>query len=139
MEKRLRRDLHRTRALLADLQLLLAAPADPAASAAELERLRRQVGDCGGVGVPLPLPASSPFTLAKGEVWISWFEWWAGQAVTSCSASIVVTPHCVSIVVTPLCVSIVVTLRCVSITVTLRCVSVTVTPCCVSIAVPSAV
>ncbi|XP_064889709.1 unconventional myosin-XVIIIb isoform X2 [Columba livia] len=43
VEKRLRRDLRRTRALLADLQLLLAAPADPAASAAELERLRRQL------------------------------------------------------------------------------------------------
>ncbi|OPJ74921.1 unconventional myosin-XVIIIb isoform A [Patagioenas fasciata monilis] len=43
VEKRLRRDLRRTRALLADLQLLLAAPADPAASTAELERLRRQL------------------------------------------------------------------------------------------------
>ncbi|XP_035196038.1 unconventional myosin-XVIIIb isoform X2 [Oxyura jamaicensis] len=44
VEKRLRRDLRRTRALLADAQLLLAAPAEPgAASAAELERLHRQL------------------------------------------------------------------------------------------------
>uniref|UniRef100_A0A8B9ICR7 Myosin XVIIIB n=1 Tax=Anser brachyrhynchus TaxID=132585 RepID=A0A8B9ICR7_9AVES len=44
VEKRLRRDLRRTRALLADAQLLLAAPTEPgAASAAELERLHRQL------------------------------------------------------------------------------------------------
>ncbi|NXJ01508.1 MY18B protein, partial [Psophia crepitans] len=43
VEKRLRRDLRRTRALLADLQLLLAAPGEPGASAQELERLRKQL------------------------------------------------------------------------------------------------
>ncbi|KAM6112158.1 LOW QUALITY PROTEIN: unconventional myosin-XVIIIb [Pterocles gutturalis] len=43
VEKRLRRDLRRTRALLADLQLLLAAPAEPGASAQELQRLRKQL------------------------------------------------------------------------------------------------
>ncbi|XP_035421609.1 unconventional myosin-XVIIIb [Cygnus atratus] len=44
VEKRLRRDLRRTRALLADAQLLLATPTEPgAASAAELERLHRQL------------------------------------------------------------------------------------------------
>ncbi|KAM6246796.1 unconventional myosin-XVIIIb [Porphyrio hochstetteri] len=43
VEKRLRRDLRRTRALLADLQLLLAAPTEPGASAQELERLRKQL------------------------------------------------------------------------------------------------
>ncbi|NXE52549.1 MY18B protein, partial [Casuarius casuarius] len=44
VEKRLRRDLRRTRALLADVQLLLAAAADPGASAGkeELEKARRQ-------------------------------------------------------------------------------------------------
>ncbi|XP_074966844.1 unconventional myosin-XVIIIb [Phalacrocorax aristotelis] len=43
VEKRLRRDLRRTRALLADVQLLLAAPGEPSASAQELERLRKQL------------------------------------------------------------------------------------------------
>ncbi|NXN70356.1 MY18B protein, partial [Himantopus himantopus] len=43
VEKRLRRDLRRTRALLADVQLLLAAPAEPGTSAPELERLRKQL------------------------------------------------------------------------------------------------
>ncbi|NXG74536.1 MY18B protein, partial [Baryphthengus martii] len=43
VEKRLRRDLRRTRALLADVQLLLAAPAEPGASTQELERLRKQL------------------------------------------------------------------------------------------------
>ncbi|NXO57398.1 MY18B protein, partial [Aramus guarauna] len=43
VEKRLRRDLRRTRALLADLQLLLAAPGEPGAGAQELERLRKQL------------------------------------------------------------------------------------------------
>ncbi|XP_075291120.1 unconventional myosin-XVIIIb isoform X2 [Opisthocomus hoazin] len=43
VEKRLRRDLRRTRALLADLQLLLAAPAQPGAGAQDLERLRKQL------------------------------------------------------------------------------------------------
>ncbi|NXQ27783.1 MY18B protein, partial [Alaudala cheleensis] len=43
VEKRLRRDLRRTRALLADVQLLLAAPAEPGASAQELEHLRKQL------------------------------------------------------------------------------------------------
>ncbi|NXL04753.1 MY18B protein, partial [Mesembrinibis cayennensis] len=43
VEKRLRRDLRRTRALLADVQLLLAAPKEPSASAQELERLRKQL------------------------------------------------------------------------------------------------
>ncbi|NXW57660.1 MY18B protein, partial [Eurystomus gularis] len=43
VEKRLRRDLRRTRALLADVQLLLAAPAEPGAHSQELERLRKQL------------------------------------------------------------------------------------------------
>ncbi|NXE82084.1 MY18B protein, partial [Cochlearius cochlearius] len=43
VEKRLRRDLRRTRALLADVQLLLAAPAEPGAGTQELERLRKQL------------------------------------------------------------------------------------------------
>ncbi|XP_040467803.1 unconventional myosin-XVIIIb [Falco naumanni] len=43
VEKRLRRDLRRTRALLADVQLLLAAPGEPSASAQELERLHKQL------------------------------------------------------------------------------------------------
>ncbi|KAM7089529.1 unconventional myosin-XVIIIb [Ciconia maguari] len=43
VEKRLRRDLRRTRALLADVQLLLAAPGEPGTSAQELERLRKQL------------------------------------------------------------------------------------------------
>ncbi|NXY19865.1 MY18B protein, partial [Atrichornis clamosus] len=43
VEKRLRRDLRRTRALLADVQLLLGAPAEPGASAQELEHLRKQL------------------------------------------------------------------------------------------------
>ncbi|NXO01489.1 MY18B protein, partial [Rhinopomastus cyanomelas] len=43
VEKRLRRDLRRTRALLADLQLLLPAPGQPPASPQELQRLRRQL------------------------------------------------------------------------------------------------
>ncbi|XP_065548963.1 unconventional myosin-XVIIIb [Lathamus discolor] len=43
VEKRLRRDLRRTRALLADVQLLVAAPAEPSASAQDMERLRRQL------------------------------------------------------------------------------------------------
>ncbi|NWR86363.1 MY18B protein, partial [Furnarius figulus] len=43
VEKRLRRDLRRTRALLADLQLLVTAPAEPGASTQELELLRKQL------------------------------------------------------------------------------------------------
>ncbi|NXG62523.1 MY18B protein, partial [Hemiprocne comata] len=43
VEKRLRRDLRRTRALLADLQLLLPTPGDPTPSAQELQRLRQQL------------------------------------------------------------------------------------------------
>ncbi|NWT10267.1 MY18B protein, partial [Vireo altiloquus] len=43
VEKRLRRDLRRTRALLADVQLLLAAPAEPGAGGQELEQLRKQL------------------------------------------------------------------------------------------------
>ncbi|NXA05510.1 MY18B protein, partial [Sapayoa aenigma] len=43
VEKRLRRDLRRTRALLADVQLLLAAPAEPGTSTQELELLRKQL------------------------------------------------------------------------------------------------
>ncbi|XP_075574530.1 unconventional myosin-XVIIIb [Pelecanus crispus] len=43
VEKRLRRDLRRTRALLADVQLLLAAPGEPSTGAQELERLRKQL------------------------------------------------------------------------------------------------
>ncbi|XP_063272448.1 unconventional myosin-XVIIIb [Prinia subflava] len=43
VEKRLRRDLRRTRALLADVQLLLAAPAEPGGSAQELQQLRTQL------------------------------------------------------------------------------------------------
>ncbi|NXK09247.1 MY18B protein, partial [Herpetotheres cachinnans] len=43
VEKRLRRDLRRTRALLADVQLLLAAPGELGTSAQELERLRKQL------------------------------------------------------------------------------------------------
>ncbi|KFM09891.1 Unconventional myosin-XVIIIb, partial [Aptenodytes forsteri] len=39
----LRRDLRRTRTLLADVQLLLAAPGEPGAGAQELERLRKQL------------------------------------------------------------------------------------------------
>ena len=54
VEKRLRRDLRRTRALLADLQLLLAAPAQPGAGAQDLERLRKQVGASGERAAPCP-------------------------------------------------------------------------------------
>ncbi|NXE12255.1 MY18B protein, partial [Lophotis ruficrista] len=43
VEKRLRRDLRRTRALLADVQLLLAAPGEPGAGTQEQERLRKQL------------------------------------------------------------------------------------------------
>ncbi|XP_059683822.1 unconventional myosin-XVIIIb [Gavia stellata] len=43
VEKRLRRDLRRTRALLADVQLLLAVPREPGAGAQELEQLRKQL------------------------------------------------------------------------------------------------
>ncbi|NXH11442.1 MY18B protein, partial [Bucco capensis] len=43
VEKRLRRDLRRTRALLADLQLLLAAPTQPTANPQELQRLHKQL------------------------------------------------------------------------------------------------
>ncbi|NXD68513.1 MY18B protein, partial [Eolophus roseicapillus] len=43
VEKRLRRDLRRTRALLSDVQLLVAAPVEPGASAQDMERLRRQL------------------------------------------------------------------------------------------------
>ncbi|NXH08315.1 MY18B protein, partial [Loxia leucoptera] len=43
VEKRLRRDLRRSRALLADVQLLLAVPAGPGGSAQELEHLRKQL------------------------------------------------------------------------------------------------
>lgn len=67
VEKRLRRDLRRTRALLADVQLLLAAPGDPGAGTQELERLRKQVGALGQAGVSPPLGAS-PFTSAKGQL-----------------------------------------------------------------------
>ncbi|KAM9219208.1 LOW QUALITY PROTEIN: unconventional myosin-XVIIIb [Leptosomus discolor] len=45
VEKRLRRDLRRTRALLADVQLLLAAPGEPGAGTQDLERLRKQLED----------------------------------------------------------------------------------------------
>ncbi|XP_032562028.1 unconventional myosin-XVIIIb [Chiroxiphia lanceolata] len=43
VEKRLRRDLRRTRALLADVQLLVTAPMEPGASSQELELLRKQL------------------------------------------------------------------------------------------------
>ncbi|XP_039580318.1 unconventional myosin-XVIIIb isoform X2 [Passer montanus] len=43
VEKRLRRDLRRTRALLADVQLLLAAPGEPGGGGQELEHLRQQL------------------------------------------------------------------------------------------------
>ncbi|XP_031411766.1 unconventional myosin-XVIIIb [Meleagris gallopavo] len=44
VEKRLRRDLRRTRALLADAQLLLAAPTEPGTTGtAELQRLQKQL------------------------------------------------------------------------------------------------
>ncbi|NXF13162.1 MY18B protein, partial [Smithornis capensis] len=43
VEKRLRRDLRRTRALLADVQLLLVAPTEPGTGSQELELLRRQL------------------------------------------------------------------------------------------------
>ncbi|XP_026715792.1 unconventional myosin-XVIIIb [Athene cunicularia] len=43
VEKRLRRDLRRTRALLADVRLLRAAPGEPGAGTQELERLRKQL------------------------------------------------------------------------------------------------
>ncbi|NWI84335.1 MY18B protein, partial [Pitta sordida] len=43
VEKRLRRDLRRTRALLADVQLLLAVPTGPGTDTPELELLRRQL------------------------------------------------------------------------------------------------
>ncbi|XP_061865638.1 unconventional myosin-XVIIIb [Colius striatus] len=43
VEKRLRRDLRRTRALLADLQPLLPAPSQPGAQPPDLERLRKQL------------------------------------------------------------------------------------------------
>ncbi|XP_027508125.1 unconventional myosin-XVIIIb [Corapipo altera] len=43
VEKRLRRDLRRTRALLADVQLLVTAPTEPGASSQELELLRKQL------------------------------------------------------------------------------------------------
>lgn len=67
VEKRLRRDLRRTRALLADVQLLLAVPGEPGTGAQELERLRKQVGAFGCAGISLPLGAS-PFTSAKGKL-----------------------------------------------------------------------
>ena len=67
VEKRLRRDLRRTRALLADMQLLLAAPGEPGAGTQELERLRKQVGAFGRAGISLPLGAS-PFTSAEGKL-----------------------------------------------------------------------
>lgn len=61
VEKRLRRDLRRTRALLADVQLLLAAPAEPGASSQELENLRKQVGsDLRGSGGAAGSIPSSP-------------------------------------------------------------------------------
>ena len=47
VEKRLRRDLRRTRALLADVRLLRAAPGEPGTGTQELERLRKQVGAFG--------------------------------------------------------------------------------------------
>ncbi|NWI49482.1 MY18B protein, partial [Calyptomena viridis] len=43
VEKRLRRDLRRTRALLADVQLLLVAPTEPGTGPQELELLRKQL------------------------------------------------------------------------------------------------
>ncbi|NWX21862.1 MY18B protein, partial [Aegotheles bennettii] len=43
VEKRLRRDLRRTRALLADLQPVLAAPSEPGTSAQNLQRLHKQL------------------------------------------------------------------------------------------------
>ncbi|XP_074777020.1 unconventional myosin-XVIIIb [Athene noctua] len=43
VEKRLRRDLRRTRALLADVRLLRAAPGEPGAGTQELERLHKQL------------------------------------------------------------------------------------------------
>ncbi|OWK61167.1 Unconventional myosin-XVIIIb [Lonchura striata] len=43
VEKRLRRDLRRSRALLADVQLVLAAPAEPGGSGQELQQLRKQL------------------------------------------------------------------------------------------------
>lgn len=66
VEKRLRRDLRRTRALLADLQLLLATPGEPGASAQELERLRKQVGALGRAGISLPR-GESPSASAEGK------------------------------------------------------------------------
>ncbi|NXY73557.1 MY18B protein, partial [Glareola pratincola] len=66
VEKRLRRDLRRTRALLADLQLLVATPGEPGAGAQELERLRKQVGAFGRASVSLPLGAS-PSASAGGK------------------------------------------------------------------------
>lgn len=66
VEKRLRRDLRRTRALLADVQLLLAAPEEPRASAQELERLRKQVGGLGRAGISVAIRAS-PCASAQGK------------------------------------------------------------------------
>uniref|UniRef100_A0A493STH3 Myosin XVIIIB n=1 Tax=Anas platyrhynchos platyrhynchos TaxID=8840 RepID=A0A493STH3_ANAPP len=75
VEKRLRRDLRRTRALLADAQLLLAAPTEPgAASTAELERLHRQVGtgeDSRGTGAPDHHRALSPVPLPQADEQLS--------------------------------------------------------------------
>lgn len=68
VEKRLRRDLRRTRALLADVQLLLAAPEEPRASAQELERLRKQVGGLGQAGISVAIGAS-PCASAQGKRW----------------------------------------------------------------------
>lgn len=75
VEKRLRRDLRRTRALLADAQLLLAAPTEPGATGtAELQRLQKQVGTkgCGGRaagGRASLCPWAQPHCAAGDAVW----------------------------------------------------------------------
>lgn len=83
VEKRLRRDLRRTRALLADVQLLLAAPGEPSASTQELERLRKKVGAVRRAGISLLLGASSPFTSAEGKLQ----EIFADRVLIVCGAS----------------------------------------------------
>lgn len=89
VEKRLRRDLRRTRALLADVQLLLAAPGEPGTSAPELERLRKQVGAVGRAGIALPLAASlCTAAEAKPQEIVADLPVSAGQAVPLRCASI---------------------------------------------------